>query len=163
MKCLDAHEDLTALGRLVARIPVEPSLAKMMIVGALFGHGDAMCVLAAGESVSTDLFYLGLNKRLNNVQRSFAGHRYSDHVALLSAFYAYEQIRLDSGPRALYAFCDAKGLSYSSLRALHEARGQLRDILLSFGFPKFCFTPKVVQLCPFFLVVFFHLQLIFYS
>ena len=143
MKCLDAHEELTALGRLVARIPVEPSLAKMMIVGALFGHGDAMCILAAGESVSADVFYLGLNKRLSNVQRSFAGSRYSDHVALLSAFYAYEQVRLDSGPRALYAFCDAKGLSYSSLRALQEARCQLRDIMLSFGFPKSCFTPKV--------------------
>lgn len=143
MKCLNAQEELTALGRLVARIPVEPSLAKMIIVGALFGHGDAMCVLAAGESVSTDVFYLGLNKRLSNVQRSFAGHRYSDHVALLSAFYSYEQVRLDSGTRSLHAFCEAKGLSYSTLRALHDARGQLRDILLSFGFPKSCLTPKV--------------------
>lgn len=143
MKCLDNQEELTALGRLVARIPVEPSLAKMMIVGALFGHGDAMCILAAGESVSTDVFYLGLNKRLNSVQRSFAGRRHSDHVALLSAFYSYEQVRLESGPRALHAYCDAKGLSYSSLRALQDARCQLRDILLGFGFPKSCLAPKV--------------------
>jgi ATP-dependent RNA helicase A len=67
MKCLDAKEELTALGRLVARIPVEPSLAKMIIVGALFGHGDAMCILAAGESVSADVFFLGLNKRYSAI------------------------------------------------------------------------------------------------
>ncbi|KAK4029626.1 dosage compensation regulator [Daphnia magna] len=145
MKCLDAQEELTALGRLVARIPVEPSLAKMIIVGALFGHGDAMCILAAGESVSADVFYLGLNKRLNNTQRSFAGHRCSDHVAMLSAFYAYDQVRIDSGPRSLHSFCDANGLSYSTLRALYDARCQLRDILLSFGFPKSCFTPKAYR------------------
>lgn len=147
MKCLDAQEELTALGRLVARIPVEPSLAKMIIVGALFGHGDAMCILAAGESVSADVFYLGLNKRLSDTQRSFAGQRCSDYVALLSAFYAYEQVRIESGPRSLHAFCEAKGLSYSSLRTLHDARCQLQDILLSFGFPKSCLAPKVLNCC----------------
>ena len=144
MKCLNSQEELTALGRLVARIPIEPTLAKMMIVGALFGHGDAMCILAAGESVNADVFYLGPEKILSNVQRSFAGRHHSDHVALLSAFYSYEQARLESGTtRALYDFCDDQGLSYTTLRALAETRRQLRGILLRFGFPEYCLVPKV--------------------
>ena len=94
MKCLDDEEELTALGRLVARLPVEPSLAKMLIVGTLFQHGDAMCVLAASDSIQTDVFAMSADlKRLNYRQRSFAGGRHSDHVALISAFYAYEQVQ----------------------------------------------------------------------
>jgi hypothetical protein len=82
---------------------------------------------------------------ISDTQRSFACQRYSDHVALLSAFYAYEQVRLESGPRSLHAFCEANGLSYSSLRTLYDARCQLQDILLSFGFPKSCLAPKVLN------------------
>ena len=147
MKCLDDHEELTALGRLVARIPVEPSLAKMLIVGTLFQQGDAMCILAASDSIQADVFTMGVDlKRLTHRQRSFAGNRQSDHVALISAFYAYEQVKLEQQfPDAEFNFCEAQSLSLSSLRVLHDARCQLRDILIGFGFPESALAPKVIS------------------
>ena len=145
MKCLDSREELTPLGRLVARLPVEPALAKMMIVATLLGHGDAACILAAADSLDSDIFYLGPDcNRLSRIQLSFAGRRHSDHAAQLLAFYAYEQARYEQGTKNLYTFCDNNGLSYSSLRTLYDARNQLRDMMLNFGFPKSSLMPKVL-------------------
>jgi ATP-dependent RNA helicase A len=144
MKCLDEDEELTPLGQLVARLPVEPSLAKMVIVGTMFHHGDAMCVLAASDSIKAEVFYHAADQaRLTFRQRSFAGNRHSDHVALLSAFYAYEEVRLNQGPYGEANFCEAQSLSLSTLRVVYEARNQLRDLLISFGFPEASLTTKV--------------------
>ena len=152
MKCLDRDEELTPLGQLVARLPVEPSLAKMVIVGAMFHHGDAMCVLAASDSIKAEIFYHGTDQtRLTFRQRSFAGDRHSDHVALLSAFYAYEQVRLGQGSHAEINFCEQQSLSFSTLRVLFEARNQLRDLLISFGFAESVVTPKVPRLLKLFI------------
>lgn len=36
MKALDANDELTPLGRLLARLPIEPRLGKMIIYGCIF-------------------------------------------------------------------------------------------------------------------------------
>jgi len=41
MKALDANDELTPLGRLLARLPIEPRLGKMIIYGCIFKY--ALC------------------------------------------------------------------------------------------------------------------------
>ena len=36
MKALDSNDELTPLGRLLARLPIEPRLGKMIIYGCIF-------------------------------------------------------------------------------------------------------------------------------
>ena len=38
MKALDANDELTPLGRLLARLPIEPRLGKMIIYGCIFKY-----------------------------------------------------------------------------------------------------------------------------
>jgi ATP-dependent RNA helicase A len=87
MKCLTSSDELTSLGRILARLPIDPRLGKMMILGAVFECADALCTMAAQSSAGTDLFVTDMNRgRLSYTQRNFAGCRFSDHVAALNAF-----------------------------------------------------------------------------
>ena len=36
LDALDANDELTPLGRILARLPIEPRLGKMMIMGCIF-------------------------------------------------------------------------------------------------------------------------------
>lgn len=68
------------------------------------------------------LFIKGMDRRrLTYQQRSFAGNRFSDHVAMLNAFQAWEEARL-GGEQAEMAFCDHKMLSLPTLRVTWEAK-----------------------------------------
>ena len=50
MRCFDKNDELTPMGKILARLPVEPRLGKMMILGAVFGCGDAVATVAAQAS-----------------------------------------------------------------------------------------------------------------
>jgi HrpA-like RNA helicase len=46
MNALDKNLELTDLGRILARLPIDPKLGKMVLLGAALGVGDLM--LTAG-------------------------------------------------------------------------------------------------------------------
>ena len=50
MRCFDKNDELTPMGKILARLPTEPRLGKMMILGAVFGCGDAVATVAAQAS-----------------------------------------------------------------------------------------------------------------
>ena len=58
-----SQEDLTALGKYLAYLPVEPRIAKMIIYGAIFRCLDPILTIAAGLSYK-DPFVTPLNCRL---------------------------------------------------------------------------------------------------
>lgn len=87
MKCLDKNDELTPLGRIVAKLPIEPRLGKMMIMGCIFMCGDSLATMAANSSTFPEIFVLeGGQRRLSFHQRALSGDRRSDHVAMLTAF-----------------------------------------------------------------------------
>ncbi len=47
MRCLDPSDLLTPLGRILARLPVDPRLGKMLVLGAVLRCGDTLCTMAA--------------------------------------------------------------------------------------------------------------------
>ena len=47
MKCLDKGDELTPLGRILARLPVDPRLGKMLVLGTVLNVGDTLCTMAA--------------------------------------------------------------------------------------------------------------------
>lgn len=87
MKCLDQNDDLTPLGRIIAKMPIEPRLGKMMIVGCIFMCGGPLATMAANSSTFPEIFTLNMGqRRLSHHQKALAGDRFSDHVAMLTAF-----------------------------------------------------------------------------
>ncbi|XP_064617044.1 LOW QUALITY PROTEIN: ATP-dependent RNA helicase A-like [Liolophura sinensis] len=144
MRALDDNEELTPLGRILAKMPIEPRLGKMIIYGCLFRVGDAMCTIAASTTFPEPFITPADRRRLSWVHKNLAGTRHSDHVALLNAFQLWEEARAN-GEDAEMSFCDHKSLSLPTLRMTCEAKYQLRDILVNEGFPEECFTPDVLS------------------
>ncbi len=137
-------------------------LGKMLVLGSMLRCGDALCTMAAQVLIkmTVRIYQLGVKKfawqastgteffvtdmtqgRLNRQQRAFSGSRFSDHVAALNAFQAWQNIR-EGPPHATEAFCDQKGLNAATLRTTADAKEQLRNLLVSEGFPEECFTPR---------------------
>ena len=81
LNALDKNHELTPLGQLLARLPLEPRLGRALVWGVCFGVGDAMCAIAASICFNEPFEIMG--KRMPGKQRKFAGDRFSDHVALL--------------------------------------------------------------------------------
>ncbi|XP_064116471.1 ATP-dependent RNA helicase A-like, partial [Macrobrachium nipponense] len=142
MKCLDRHDELTPLGRILARLPIEPRLGKMVILGSIFFCGDAMCTIAAHNSTSPEIFIIPPEfRRLSPFQKAFSGNRFSDHIAALNAFNCWEEARV-GGEDAEINFCDYKGLSMPTLRVTWEAKNQLKELMVAAGFPEECLLPQ---------------------
>ncbi|NWR75498.1 DHX9 helicase, partial [Centropus unirufus] len=114
-------------------------LGKMMIMGCIFHVGDALCTISAATCFPEP--FINEGKRLGYVHRNFAGTRFSDHVALLSVFQAWDDARM-GGEEAEKRFCEHKRLSMSTLRMTWEAKVQLKEILVSSGFPEECLTTQ---------------------
>lgn len=87
MKCLDANDELTPLGRILAKLPIEPRLGKMMVLGCIFMCGGPLATMAANSSTFPEVFNMEMGqRRLSYHQKALAGERCSDHVAMLTAF-----------------------------------------------------------------------------
>ncbi|XP_078263717.1 ATP-dependent RNA helicase A isoform X2 [Rhinoraja longicauda] len=140
LDALDTNDELTPLGRILARLPIEPRLGKMMIMGCIFHVGDAVCTISAATCFPEP--FINEGKRLGYVHRNFSGTRYSDHVALLSVFQAWDDARM-GGEDAEIRFCEHKRLNMATLRMTWEAKVQLKDILINSGFPEDCLMTQV--------------------
>ncbi|KAL0109421.1 hypothetical protein PUN28_014471 [Cardiocondyla obscurior] len=145
MKCLDKNDELTPLGKILARLPIEPRLGKMMILGCMFRVGDALSTMAANSTTFPEVYNMGPDmRRLTNQQKWFAGARYSDHVAMFHAFQAWEEAKAN-GEWAEQMFCESKNLSLPTLRITWEAKNQLQSLLQSAGFPEETLCPTLLN------------------
>lgn len=141
MKCLDANDELTPLGKIIARMPIEPRLGKMMVLGCIFMVGAPLSTIAANSSTFPEIFQMEMNqRRLTGYQKALAGDRSSDHVAMLTAFELWERAR-QGGEDAELRFCEHKGISLPTMRVTWEAKYQLQQILTNAGFPEETLQP----------------------
>ncbi|XP_036891151.1 ATP-dependent RNA helicase A isoform X1 [Sturnira hondurensis] len=140
LDALDANDELTPLGRILAKLPIEPRFGKMMIMGCIFYVGDAVCTISAATCFPEP--FINEGKRLGYIHRNFAGSRFSDHVALLSVFQAWDDARM-GGEEAEIRFCEHKRLNMATLRMTWEAKVQLKEILINSGFPEDCLLTQV--------------------
>lgn len=64
LKCFEVNGELTALGEILAQLPIEPQLGRMMILGNIFMLGDSLSTIVAGSSTDYDLFMGDDGKKL---------------------------------------------------------------------------------------------------
>ncbi|XP_053661803.1 dosage compensation regulator [Anopheles marshallii] len=141
MRCLDEAEQLTPFGRILARLPIEPRLGKMMVLSTLFGLCDTITTMAAYSGTFSEVFLLELGqRRLMNHQKALSGQTHSDYVALQTAFEMWSKKRA-IGEEAEIRFCEWKGLQMPTLRTISEAKKQLMENLSLAGFPQDTMMP----------------------
>ncbi|XP_004584571.2 ATP-dependent RNA helicase TDRD9 isoform X1 [Ochotona princeps] len=86
--------ELTFLGRVLAQLPVNQQLGKLIVLGHVFGCLDECLIIAAALSLK-NFFAVPFRQHLDGYRNkvSFSGHSKSDCIALVEAFKAWQARR----------------------------------------------------------------------
>ncbi|CAH1726470.1 unnamed protein product [Aphis gossypii] len=139
MKCLDENGNLTALGYILAELPVEPELGRMMILGNILLLGESLSVIVAQSSTNYDLFLGDYSQ--NAAKHYYSGNRCSDQLTFLNAFMQSESTYYGYSADDNDDFVENE-LSTTALKSTYKIKEQIINKFLRFGFPKRCFKTK---------------------
>lgn len=119
---------LTETGRLMARLPVDPRLAKFLIQGAANNCLSLMRIIASALSVA-DIFLHPLDKRqaANEKHRLFF-NPHSDFATLLNVWYVLQNKQTSLSQQACKNFCDKHFLSYAKFKEWQDLHDELKQI-----------------------------------
>ena len=137
LQALDAlteDERITPLGRLLAALPVHPSLGKMIVLGIIFRCLDPMLVLGAA-SAERSLFLNPLDARNQAAESklSFVEGSGSDHIALLNAVRALRHWRDGYGEGKMRDYAHQHFLRANAFNTIDSTAKQIEEILVHSG------------------------------
>lgn len=102
---MDENENLTALGRHLSHLPVQPGIGKMILMGAIFGTLDPMLTIAAASTVKDPFMRpISVRKEADQIRKNLAAGTRSDHIALIRAYDAFREIK-QKGAGLKWDFC----------------------------------------------------------
>ncbi|KAJ1349471.1 hypothetical protein KIN20_005044, partial [Parelaphostrongylus tenuis] len=114
---------LTDLGKLVAQLPLDPQLARLLLFGVVLKCLNPVVTLVAALSYR-DPFILALSeeREQSNRQRDSFGKRdFSDHITLIRAFNEFNE----KSPKEAAVFCRTNYLSLPAMKMIAGIRRQL--------------------------------------
>jgi ATP-dependent helicase HrpA len=127
---LDEDKQLTALGRDLARLPVDPAMGRMILQSVREGALTEVLVVAAGLSIQDPRERpLDRQEAADQAHRRFL-HADSDFLTLLNLWNAYDT-RLESlkTQNQMRKFCRANFISYVRMREWIDIHAQLEEAL----------------------------------
>ncbi|KAM5193048.1 3'-5' RNA helicase YTHDC2 [Mantella aurantiaca] len=131
---MDSWEDLTELGYHLADLPVEPHLGKMVLCAVVLKCLDPILTIACTLAYR-DPFVLPAQAAQKRVamlcRKRFTADTFSDHMAFLRAFQAWQKACSDGWERA---FCEKNFLSQATMEIIIGMRTQLLGQLRASGF-----------------------------
>jgi ATP-dependent helicase HrpA len=125
---VDAERRLTADGELMARLPVDPRVARLLVVANRNGALHEALVIGAALSVVDPREYGVDPDAARRKHEVFADAR-SEFTSYLNLWAAYRRERR-GGERALRKWCKEHYLSVARLREWHDVHDQLHDLVL---------------------------------
>ncbi|KAK1735409.1 ATP-dependent RNA helicase [Skeletonema marinoi] len=127
-----SNEALTPLGKCLARLPLDPAMAKMLIMGTVLQCLDPVLTASACSS-SRELFYtpLGMRKEQHSVKKSFS--KLSDTMASVEAYDEFQYILNEHGWSGAREWAAANFVSIHALNSVSSVRWQLINELQSLG------------------------------
>ncbi|MCB1759451.1 MAG: ATP-dependent RNA helicase HrpA, partial [Gammaproteobacteria bacterium] len=131
---VDGLGKITQLGRQIAKLPVDPRIARMLL-GAAHGHClDEVLVIAAALSIQ-DPRERPLEKRqaADEAHRTYRDER-SDFIGLLKLWRELEQQRRHLSRRKFQRYCHDNFLSWTGVREWHDIHHQLRGQMHEMGY-----------------------------
>jgi pre-mRNA-splicing factor ATP-dependent RNA helicase DHX15/PRP43 len=130
LAALDDNGDLTPLGEIMADIPLDPQLAKMLIVSPEFGCSNEMLSLAAMLSVPMVFMRPANQRKEADLAKAQFTHPDGDHLTLLNAYHAYKQNEHDAKN-----WCWNNYLNHRSLAHADNVRTQLKRNMEKWNLP----------------------------
>ena len=137
VKALTTTEDLTPLGRQLAKLPLDVFLGKLVILGAIYGCLDGMLTIAA-ILTSKSPFTAPIGQRQQADLAKLAFRRGdSDLLTVLNAYCSWRRVCVSTSAAASeYQFCRKNYLSPQTLGNIEDLKAQLTAALMDAGFLK---------------------------
>jgi len=131
---LDAQQRLTPMGRAMARLPVPPTVSRMLLQAQKEGALRETLVVAAGISIQDPRVRpVDQQKNADTEHRKFA-HPESDFLSLLNIWNTYhETLEHLQTQSAMHRFCRTHFLAYNRMREWRDVYEQLRRALRETG------------------------------
>jgi len=133
LNAIDQQCKITSLGHKMAKFPVNPRLAKSLVIAKDFDCIYEMVVIASMLEIEDRLWRKGWNRNNHNNKGKNGGqsgikekrkqfcHSSGDHLTLLNVYNAWNSLKQSCQRQ----FCDDNCLSYNSLRRVDQIRGQI--------------------------------------
>lgn len=130
---LDDQRKLTAEGRQIAKLPVDPRIAKMVIEAEKNGVLAELIVIAAALSIQDPRdINQSTMQAARTAHKQFEDER-SDFLFFLNLWHFYEHQRRHLTQNKLRKLCKTNFLSYMRMREWHELTVQLEQSLKRIG------------------------------
>ncbi|SMR45691.1 unnamed protein product [Zymoseptoria tritici ST99CH_1E4] len=130
VEAFTADEELTALGRVLSKLPVHPTLGKMIILGVIFKCLHPMLILGSMDS-ERSIFTCppGARVATRAAQQVFNKHD-SDQLAYLEAFTALKSSMETFGIGSAYDYARSNYLSMGTFRWIDSTAQQILQHLV---------------------------------
>ncbi|XP_068173342.1 probable ATP-dependent RNA helicase DHX34 [Antennarius striatus] len=129
---LDHHSELTSIGSLLAQLPVDVVIGKLLVLGSLFNLVEPVLTVAAALSVQSPF----LRSSQQNPDCATACQplqsNQGDPFTLLNTFNAWVQTKGERGGGSR-KWCRRRGLEEQRLYEMVNLRRQFKDLLKSHG------------------------------
>jgi len=132
VRALDGEQNLTSLGRILARLPLDPHVGLALLMGHwFFGLGDAMVTLCAAMSFDEPFHFERSAGYLPwSISQNYQGsHKHSDQLLLGLVHQEYARLKETVGENAANRFIASEGLHPAIMRQVYDASEQLRGLL----------------------------------
>ncbi|XP_041969908.1 probable ATP-dependent RNA helicase spindle-E isoform X2 [Aricia agestis] len=121
--------DITYLGRMMAKLPIDVRASKLIMLGYIYGCLEESVIMAAAMSVKS-VFSSPFKERLNayNSKLTWADGSTSDCIALLNVYKVWSHLRRQQHFKQHSTEAQWARRFYVQLRALHELHDLVREL-----------------------------------
>jgi ATP-dependent helicase HrpA len=138
---IDEHNELTPLGYSLARLPVDPKIARMILAARDEGCMDEVLIIASALSVQ-DPRERPMDKQgeADEAHRKFRDES-SDFLSYLKLWDFYHAQAKHLSTNKLRKLCQANFLSFVRMREWHDVHSQLRELVGEMGLTRGAAAP----------------------
>ncbi|ORE07685.1 P-loop containing nucleoside triphosphate hydrolase protein [Rhizopus microsporus var. microsporus] len=129
---LDSNENITGLGAVLAQLPVDAIVGKMLILGMVFNVIDPIVTIAAGMSVQSPFVRITSNRNPEIIKnRSQFDSKHGDSFTLLNVWQAWLDVKNDR-KESSRKWCKRHGIEEQRLYEITKMKKQFEKILNDF-------------------------------
>lgn len=129
---LDSRSELTSIGRLLAQLPVDVVIGKMLVLGSVFNLVEPIMTIAAALSVQSPFLRSSQQNPDCATARQPLHSNQGDPFTLLNTFNAWVEVKGERGGGSR-RWCRRRGLEEQRLYEMVNLRRQFKDLLKSHG------------------------------
>ncbi|XP_073497531.1 probable ATP-dependent RNA helicase DHX34 [Phyllobates terribilis] len=129
---LDGSEEVTPIGNLLAQLPVDVVIGKMLILGSLFSLVEPILTVAAALSVQSPFVRSATNNPECSTARKPLESDHGDPFTLLNVFNEWIQIKSSRSSNSR-KWCRRRGLEEQRLYEMTNLRRQFKSLLKDHG------------------------------